>query len=687
MNTRLFTFVILTAVSSVNGMGENLKDVPFDEAFPGVNKTAVEACGGDIGCVLEYLELNPTPDTPNPTPRPTHPPSKEPTEAPGLDDFDPSLPQDAGLPPPWEEVFEEAGIPDLPDEAPPNTSDAGAIPPLPEAPRIPGPPGRQGAPGPPEVPELPDSQGMPDIPDGLDVPELPEIPDVPEVPETPQISDAGAPDIPDGPELPDIPDGPEIPEISDAGDLGLGDVPEFPGAPQSPDTPELPDAGGAETSDAGGLGLGDVPEFPGAPQSPDTPELPDAGGAETSDAGGLGLGDVPEFPGAPQSPDTPELPDAGGAETSDAGGLGLGDVPEFPDAPESPNTPELPDAGGAETSDAGGLGLGDVPEFPDAPESPNTPELPDAGGVPDVPESPLTSDAAGAPVLPDVPDSSELPDIGPSNTPQISDAGGQGDPHFKTWRNEHFEYHGQCDLILAMDSNFADGLGLDVQIRTKVIRYWSYIKSVAIRIGADILEIEGNGDISYQDLRYWINMELRGPVETVGGFPVIFKVPKEKAMMKQTVLIDLSSKYPGAKIEIQVWKEFVKINFQNPTDEAFGNTVGMLGDFNNGKTLGRDGVTVLDDYMLLGEEWQVLPADNMLFHSTEEPQFPSKCIEPEDPQGERRRRRLGEMVVTEEQAEKACAGAPDKIDRKDCVYDILATQRLDMAAAYLEIRS
>eukprot|EP00526_Cylindrotheca_closterium_P001023 CAMPEP_0113617410 /NCGR_PEP_ID=MMETSP0017_2-20120614/8766_1 /TAXON_ID=2856 /ORGANISM="Cylindrotheca closterium" /LENGTH=551 /DNA_ID=CAMNT_0000526805 /DNA_START=68 /DNA_END=1726 /DNA_ORIENTATION=+ /assembly_acc=CAM_ASM_000147 len=551
MNTRLFTFVILTAVSSVNGMGENLKDVPFDEAFPGVNKTAVEACGGDIGCVLEYLELNPTPDTPNPTPRPTHPPSKEPTEAPGLDDFDPSLPQDAGLPPPWEEVFEEAGIPDLPDEAPPNTSDAGAIPPLPEAPRIPGPPGRQGAPGPPEVPEMPDSQGMPDIPDGLDVPELPEIPDVPEVPETPQISDAGAPDIPDGPELPDIPDGPEIPEISDAG----------------------------------------------------------------------------------------------------------------------------------------GLGLGDVPEFPDAPESPDTPELPDTGGVPDVPESPLTSDAAGAPVLPDVPDSSELPDIGPSNTPQISDAGGQGDPHFKTWRNEHFEYHGQCDLILAMDSNFADGLGLDVQIRTKVIRYWSYIKSVAIRIGADILEIEGNGDISYQDLRYWINMELRGPVETVGGFPVIFKVPKEKAMMKQTVLIDLSSKYPGAKIEIQVWKEFVKINFQNPTDEAFGNTVGMLGDFNNGKTLGRDGVTVLDDYMLLGEEWQVLPADNMLFHSTEEPQFPSKCIEPEDPQGERRRRRLGEMVVTEEQAEKACAGAPDKIDRKDCVYDIMATQRLDMAAAYLEIRS
>merc|ERR1719245_62556 len=59
----------------------------------------------------------------------------------------------------------------------------------------------------------------------------------------------------------------------------------------------------------------------------------------------------------------------------------------------------------------------------------------------------------------------------------------KGDPHFKTWAGEHFEYHGQCDLVLAQDASFANGLGLDVQIRTKLVRYWSYIHRVAIRIG------------------------------------------------------------------------------------------------------------------------------------------------------------------------------------------------------------
>ena len=38
---------------------------------------------------------------------------------------------------------------------------------------------------------------------------------------------------------------------------------------------------------------------------------------------------------------------------------------------------------------------------------------------------------------------------------------------------------------------FTGGMGLDVHIRTKIVRYWSYIQSVAIRIGNDILEIQG----------------------------------------------------------------------------------------------------------------------------------------------------------------------------------------------------
>jgi hypothetical protein len=249
----------------------------------------------------------------------------------------------------------------------------------------------------------------------------------------------------------------------------------------------------------------------------------------------------------------------------------------------------------------------------------------------------------------------------------------------KTWAGEHFEYHGQCDMILAKDSNFADGLGLEVQIRTKLVRFWSYIKSAAIRIGDDILEIEGTGDLEDKDTQnFWFNFEYQGEVKTLGGFPVTLDSRKTDSK-KRFWVIDLSSKYPGVKISVTTYREFVRVDFDH--DGAFGNTVGLLGDFHTGKTLARDGTKVLNDFSELGHEWQVLPSEIMLFHAVEDPQFPKKCIDPEDPRGERRRR-LGELTVTEEQADAACASIKDPLDRKDCVYDIIATQDLDMVGAY-----
>mmetsp|Transcript_27239 Transcript_27239/g.66120 ORF Transcript_27239/g.66120 Transcript_27239/m.66120 type:complete len:180 (-) Transcript_27239:339-878(-) len=80
-------------------------------------------------------------------------------------------------------------------------------------------------------------------------------------------------------------------------------------------------------------------------------------------------------------------------------------------------------------------------------------------------------------------------------------------------------------------------------------------------------------------------------------------------------------------------------------------------------------------------EWQVLPSDGKLFHEMARPQFPELCYLPEDPRGDRARR-LAESDISEEAAEKACANLKDELDRKDCVYDILATQDMDMVGAY-----
>eukprot|EP00980_Cylindrotheca_fusiformis_P015008 scaffold4127_cov126-Cylindrotheca_fusiformis.AAC.4 len=249
----------------------------------------------------------------------------------------------------------------------------------------------------------------------------------------------------------------------------------------------------------------------------------------------------------------------------------------------------------------------------------------------------------------------------PSSAPTLapSPSGSNGDPHFRKWNGGHFEYHGQCDMILVKDEDFADGLGLEVQIRTKLVKFWSFIRNAVIRIGEDTLEMQGSTNTTGS---------IRSTRVKYGG----------KNKISRSFKIDLSSKYPGQKIVFGSYKEFVRVDFHNANVDAFGNSVGMLGDFTTGKTLARDGVRELNDHTKLGHEWQVLPEDGMLFHNVSYPQFPEKCIDPEARAMKRRHRRLGEAFITDEQAEAACAPIEDVLDRKDCIYDVLATQDLTM---------
>lgn len=252
-----------------------------------------------------------------------------------------------------------------------------------------------------------------------------------------------------------------------------------------------------------------------------------------------------------------------------------------------------------------------------------------------------------------------------------------GDPHIITWQNEHYEYHGQCDLVMASDPKFAGEKGLHIHIRTKIVRYWSYIKSVAIRIGDDFLEIEGSADENDAEPHYWTNFEYQGKLDTFAGYTVTQQI---QASYKRQYKIDLSPTYEGQYIIVELYKEFVRVKF-NGNEEAFGNTVGLLGDYKSGKTFARDGSTVIHDFTNLGNEWQVIPSEPSLFHELAHPQFPELCILPEDPRGERRRR-LAESPISIDQAEQACASLNDPLSVKDCVYDILATQDLDMVGAF-----
>ena len=63
-----------------------------------------------------------------------------------------------------------------------------------------------------------------------------------------------------------------------------------------------------------------------------------------------------------------------------------------------------------------------------------------------------------------------------------------GDPHFKTWTGEKFDYHGECDLVLVDHPEFDNGLGLKLHIRTTRVSYYSYMEEIALQIGDDVLQ-------------------------------------------------------------------------------------------------------------------------------------------------------------------------------------------------------
>jgi hypothetical protein len=68
-----------------------------------------------------------------------------------------------------------------------------------------------------------------------------------------------------------------------------------------------------------------------------------------------------------------------------------------------------------------------------------------------------------------------------------------GDPHFKTWHNQWYDFHGICDLVLLENDEFDDGKGMDIVIRTKPRYEYSFIEAAAIKLGEDILEVGSYG--------------------------------------------------------------------------------------------------------------------------------------------------------------------------------------------------
>jgi hypothetical protein len=253
--------------------------------------------------------------------------------------------------------------------------------------------------------------------------------------------------------------------------------------------------------------------------------------------------------------------------------------------------------------------------------------------------------------------------------------GGFGDPHFKTWQGHQFDFHGACDLVLVHSSNFASDLGLDMQVRTEIRDYYSFIKSTAIRIGQDILEVSSYGV-------YRLNGVLGAELPAkLADFNVAYTgQPNGKHHVFYVYLGHQS------KIEVKVYEEFVSVSILNGNEERFSDSVGMMGSFSTGAMLTRDSASEISaSPAAFAREWQVrgnTAEEPSLFHDAEGPQYPAFCTMPDPEVLAGRQRKLRGRVtspedITLEDARKACASWGDNKDA--CIYDVLATGVLELA--------
>ena len=113
----------------------------------------------------------------------------------------------------------------------------------------------------------------------------------------------------------------------------------------------------------------------------------------------------------------------------------------------------------------------------------------------------------------------------------------------------------------------------------------------------------------------------------------------------------------------------------------FGNSRGLMGNYQTSKMLGRDGKTVIQDSDMFGSEWQVQENEAELFRTLREPQHPhAACNMPDTIKNSRHLRQESDALFVTA-AEQACA-SKSMPDFEFCVHDVLATKDIDMHEAW-----
>jgi von Willebrand factor type D domain len=247
-----------------------------------------------------------------------------------------------------------------------------------------------------------------------------------------------------------------------------------------------------------------------------------------------------------------------------------------------------------------------------------------------------------------------------------TNGGGGGDPHFRTFDGTKYSYHGQCDLVMARQSSFSSGLGLDLHIRTKIVTDWSLISNAALRIGDDTFELANDGSYYFNGAK---NVAM--PIHLAGLYEVSSNVETIDALTNQRhYTISLG---PNEKITMTLFKDMVGVT----VDAYFFESEGLLGIHGKTGMVGRDHETVFQESNDMGSEWQVRDDEPMLFHNIDLPQYPQQCILPVQSTTSRRLQEANRNL-----AAGACSSVSSEMF-DFCVQDVIRTGDVQMAQNYI----
>lgn len=250
--------------------------------------------------------------------------------------------------------------------------------------------------------------------------------------------------------------------------------------------------------------------------------------------------------------------------------------------------------------------------------------------------------------------------------------GGMGDPHFKTWTGQWYDFHGACDMHLVDAPKFAPDLPLTIDIRTHARDWYSFIERAALKIGDDVLEVAGFGEYTLNGVTGFGEdfLHSMNSIDDFAGFKMTYANP-EKHVHVLTVEIEGQE-----AISIQSFKDMVSVNILDAHKDRFAGSSGMMGHFETGYVYSRDGKTVMSEPSDIAREWQVRDDEEMLFGASRAPQYPQECVMPKKKE---ETNRLGKTVARAA-ALKACAHW-SLGTREMCIQDVMKTGDVEMAKA------